>query len=151
MENVEWKYQDGESLAHISELTVNSKTVLSPFHSTTTREDATYLSVVGSNRREPSINISAESLSKTTLDQIGQSIESANALMGRLNEKKSQSHKDINLIYPLMPKKYEIKNGQKKQYNFIPRIDNLQITTLVDVELQCNADAIIPPIPSSIM
>lgn len=151
MENVEWKYQDGESLAHISELTVNSKTVLSPFHSTTTREDATYLSVVGSNRREPSINISAESLSKTTLDQIGQSIESANALMGRLNEKKSQSHKDINLIYPRIPKKYEIKNGQKKQYNFIPRIDNLQITTLVDVELQCNADAIIPPIPSSIM
>ena len=55
MENVEWKYQDGESLARINELTVNSKTVLAPFHSTTTREDATYLSVVGANRREPTI------------------------------------------------------------------------------------------------
>ena len=150
MEKIEWKYRDDESLARINELIVNSKTVLAPFHSTTTREDSTYLSVVGANRREPSINISSESLSKTTLDQIGQSIGSADALMGRLNKKKSAAHKDINLIYPRIPKKYEIRNGQKRQYNSIPKINKLQITTLVDIELQCDADVVIPPIPSSI-
>lgn len=150
MENLDWKYQDDESLARISELTVNSKTVLAPFHSTTAREDTIYESIVGSNKRDATISISAEPLSKTTLDQVGQSIDSANDLMKRLTEKKSQSKKDINFIYPRIPKRYEVKNGQEKQYREILQIDNHQITSLVDIELQCDADVIIPPIPSSI-
>lgn len=150
MENIEWEYSDNDSLARVSKLTVDSKTVEGPFHATTRRDDDIYQSVVGSNRRENMINIVPEALSKTTLDAVGNSIDTGNTLIGRLTQKKSGKTGDINIVYTRIPKKYEVKVGKKKMYYSIPTIDQLQITSLVDVSLRCDTDIVIPPIPNAI-
>lgn len=150
METVEWGYSDTDSLARIAILKVNGKTITGPFHAATVRDDEIYTAIVGSNRRSASINVAAEMLSKTTLDQIGTSIEASNNLAKRLTEKKSTRSQDLNLVYPRIPKKYEVKNGEKKQYHSIPKIDELQISSLAHMQLQCDADIVIPPVPSAI-
>ncbi|MCX6778129.1 MAG: hypothetical protein NT157_04555 [Candidatus Micrarchaeota archaeon] len=150
MEDIEWEYLDEDSLARVTKLELNSKTVYTPSHTTTIRDDQTYSAVVGTNRRTPSINVAGEMLTKSTLDLIGKNIDTANDLAGRLIGKKSTSSRDINFIYPRIPKNYEVKNGEKKTYTSIPKIDELQISSLAHIQLQCSADAIIPPIPSAI-
>jgi len=150
MEQIEWEYSDNDSLARVSKLTVASKTVEAPFHATTRRDDDIYTDVVGNNRRQHTINVVPESLSKTTLDSVGNSIDAGNSLIGRLTQKKSEKTGDINIVYTRIPKRYEIKTGSKKMYYTIPTIDQLQITSLVDVALRCDTDIVVPPIPNAI-
>lgn len=149
MEKIEWEYSDNDSLARVSKLTIDSKTVEGPFHATTKRDDDIYQEVVGNNRRENSINVVPEALSKTTLDLIGSSMGAENALISRLTQKRS-IRSDINVVYTRIPKRYEVKTGKNKSYFSIPSINQLQITSLVDVSLQCNTDIVVPPIPNAI-
>jgi hypothetical protein len=150
MEKIDWEYIDDESLARVSTLTVGTKEISAPFHATTVRDDNAYTEIAGTNRRSPCINVAGEMLTNTTLSEIGTNIDVANMLANRLTQKKSSSPQDINLIYPRIPKNYEIKNGEEKSYRSIPEIDELQVSSLAHIQLQCNADIIIPPIPNAI-
>lgn len=150
MVEIEWAYSDNDSLARVSKLTVASKTIEGPFHATTKRDDDIYQDVVGSNRRQNTLNVVPEQLNKTTLDAIGKSIETGNALIGRLTPKKSAKAGDINIVYTRIPKKYEVKVEKKKFYYPIETIDQFQMTSLVDVSLSCDTDVVVPPIPNAI-
>ena len=146
---IEWIAQDSDTLAHTSALKMDGKKIISPLqaassphHSLTRKEFERQMS--GGTSYSPLI-IAGENLKYATLVGVGHNKSTTDQLTQRLKDKMIADK--INLVYPRIPLTCTNEKGVKCQP---PQIDDLRASGIVDVQLEANAHAIIPPIPSGI-
>lgn len=143
---VEWGLEAPETLAHTSVLRINNKRTVGPHHSISARDSEIYRGHVGRDITNNRINIAGEALAFETISAIGRNFNASNALLQRLRAKIVRPGTTINLVFPRIPETQTV-GGSQITYS---TISPMQASTLVDVQLEAGADAIIPPLPGGI-
>jgi len=143
---IDWLAEDyTETLAHSTKLELSGHKTASPQHAHSTR-DIELASDVGKSIGFPKdrLVIAGESLAYQTFKGAGHDASITESLTKRMEAKKIEGR--INLIYPRIPKSYNI--GEK----VVPvnLVDDLQASSLVGVQLEADASAVLPPLPSGI-
>lgn len=139
---VEWSSEAPETLAHTSVLRINSKRAAGPHYSISARDSKICWRHVGRDITNNRINVAGEALTPETISVIGRNFNAANALLQRLRAKIVRPHTTINLVFPRIP----IGDPQTPYTTISP----MQVSALVDVQLEAGADAIIPPLPGGL-
>jgi len=136
---------DTDTLAHVSKIELGNKKAIFPQHALTHSD----YNVFSESNQEDRISkdvmiIVGESLNQSTFQGVGHEATSTNALFSRLKERMISGK--INLVYPRIPNYITQGNSLIK----VDRIDDLQASALVGVQLDLNASAIIVPVPNNI-
>lgn len=143
---VDWLHTDDvNTLARVSEIEFGNKKATFPQHAPT-HSDCNIFSELDqedeiSNR---DMIVVGEPLNQNTLSGVGHEAQVTNDLFSRL--KKKMVHGKMNIVYPRIP------NTVKQGNNIltIEKIDDLQASALVGLQLDLNANAIIVPVPNNI-
>ncbi len=143
---LEWIAEDyTDTLGHATKLKLDGITTVSPQHSHTSR-DLEIASRVGKSVGFPKdrIVVVGESLAHQTFSGVGHRNSITESLTRRLESKKVEGR--INLVYTRIPKSYTVGDNIIQ----VRGIDDLQVSALVGVQLEADASAIIPPLPTGI-
>jgi len=140
---VEWHNADKETtLAHSANIELGSKKASLPQHALT-HSDYQYFS---SEEDVPasSMVFSAENLNHTTFKGVGVNAAITDALFSKMKTKLAKN--TLNLVYMRIANKYETKQGIFP----VTRINDMQASGLVGLQLDLNASAVIVPVPNGI-
>lgn len=143
---VEWTYLDKENtLAHVSEIDLDGKKSFFPQHALT-HSDYNVFSELNQESKIPKncTIIVGEPLTQNTLEGVGYRAEVTNGLFSRLKSK--MIHGKLNLVYPRIPNNVKAGNA----IIAIDRINDLQASALVGIQLDLDANGIIPPVPNNL-
>jgi len=143
---VDWICSDDtNTLAHVAEIELDNKKALFPQHALT-HSDYNIFSEVDREDKISKKNtiVVGEPLNQHTLEGVGHKAEVTDALYNRLRGKMVSGK--INFVHPRIPNM--VKQGDT--VTTITKIDDLQASALVGIQLDLNASAIIPPIPNII-
>lgn len=143
---VEWTYLDNtNTLAHVAEIELDGKKSFFPQHALTHSDYDVFSELNQENKipRDCTI-IVGEPMTQNTLEGVGMQADVTNSLFSRLKLK--MVHGKLNLVYPRVP------NNIKAGNAVIPvnSIGDLQASALVGIQLDLDANAIIPPVPNNI-
>lgn len=143
----EWLYSDNtdQTLAHVSKIELNNKKAVFPQHALTHSDYDVFTELNQEDKiQKDGMIIVGEPLNQNTLDGVGHEAMVTNALFSRLKGKLIRGK--LNLVYPRIP------NAVKQGNTIIEvdRIDDLQASALVGVQLELDANGIIVPVPNNI-
>lgn len=143
--NLEWIAEDSETLAHTAQLEIGGRKTTSPIHAVTSRDLEIYKKVKGSNElNDINIVVAGETLAYSTFMGVGHNRSVTDGLFNRMKAKIVQDK--INLIHPRISKEYKVGT-----LTFSPNgLSPLQTAGLVGIQLEAEASAIIPPLPSGL-
>ena len=143
---VEWSYLDNKNtLARVSEIELDGKKSAFPQHALTHSDYGIY-SGLGKKediRKDPTI-IVGEVLTKDNLAGVGHRSDITNSLLSKIKSKMVK--RKLNLIYQRIPNTINRGNGIFR----VETIDDLQASSLVGIQLDLGANAIITPVPNNI-
>lgn len=143
---IDWLYHDDtNTLARVSEIELNDRKAVFPQHALT-HSDYNIFSELGQEDKisKEEMVVVGEPLNQNTLEGVGHEAQVTNALFSRLKEKIVKGK--INFVYPRIPN--TIKQGNNLMA--IEKIDDLQASALVGIQLDLGASAIIVPVPNNI-
>lgn len=136
---------DTNTLAHVSKIELDSKEAIFPQHALT-HSDYNVFSELGQEDKisKSAMLIIGESLNQNTLEGVGHEAQITDSLFLRLKNKMIKGK--LNLVYPRIPNVIKNGNGIK----MVDRLDDLQASALVGVQLDLDANGIIVPLPNNI-
>ena len=168
---IEWLAEDLETLAHTSKLTISGKSAVTPQvaqasplvpvqappppsarppgaphvaspqrAATSTEQDA-----FGFEVPKNALVLVGESLTRQTIEGLGKSAGSTDALIGRLKAKVVPDR--INIVYPRIPVGLDAGDPTRLP---IPPLTRHQVSALVDVQLEVDSPFVIPPLQSGL-
>jgi hypothetical protein len=141
---VKWLFnEESNTLGHVSELTLEGKTVRSPQHALSPNEIEA-IAETGLKAINDNIVICGESLDYSTFQGIGKQATVSDSLINRFKNKTVSGK--INLVYIRIPSEYNLKGSSYP----VKGVDDLQASAIVGAQLEADASAIIPPIPNGI-
>ena len=142
----EWIYSDEtNTLAHVSQIEMDNKKAVFPQHALT-HSDYNIFSELDQIEKisKDSLMVIGEPLSPNTFTEVGHISQTTESLFLRLKRKMIGGR--INWVYPRIPN--TIKQGNT--ITTVDRIDDLQASALVGIQLDLNANGIIVPVPNNI-
>jgi hypothetical protein len=143
--NLEWLAEDNGTLCHISKLVLEGKDNISPLHALSKRDIIIIKnSGISNGVMNTNLVVAGETLAHSTFEGAGTNSAITEALLKRT---KSRMVKDkINLVHLRISKEYEI----GKMIVPVAKISEIQASALVGVQLEADASAITPPLPSGL-
>ena len=145
----EWLYSDNtDTLAHVSKIELNNRKAVFPQHALTHNDYDVFAELNQEDKiQKDGMIIVGEPLNQSTLDGVGHEATVTDALFSRLKGKLIQGK--LNLVYPRIPN--AVKQGNTVIE--VDRIDDLQASALVGIQLELDANGIISrvSIPSFIL
>lgn len=145
--DLEWIAEDdSNTIGHASKMKLEGRNIISPLHMLTNRdlEIASRVDMAKDLNDTPVI-MAGESLSYDNFIGVGNNSVTTDAIYKRIKAKIIPDK--ANLVHLRVPSHYELDNGNVYNVN---RLNLLQITGLVGIQLEAGANVITPPIQQGI-
>ncbi len=144
--NLEWIAEDMKNtLGHVSKMTIDGKTVLSPHHAMTSKDYEIVNQVKRTNElKDSNLVVNGEILGYSTFKGVGVDSKTTDDLFKRLSGKVVKDKP--NIVYTRIPESHTIDDI------LIPvnKVSELQTSGLVGIQIDSGASVIIPPLQTGI-
>ena len=143
---IEWIYPDTKNtLARVSEIELDGKKSTFPQHALTHSDYSIYSTLDRKDEiKKDHTIVVGEFLTKDTLAGVGHRSDITDSLLSKIKSK--MVDRKLNLIYQRIPNTINKGNGIFP----VEMIDDLQASSLVGIQLDLGANAIITPVPNNI-
>jgi hypothetical protein len=143
--NLEWLAEDSGTLGHLSKLKLEGISSISPLHALSKRDvDIIKSSGISNGVMNTNLFVAGESLAYSTFEGVGNNPSITDALFVRTKNKIVKNK--INLIHFRISKEYDI----GKTTIPVTKVSEIQTSALVGIQLEADASAITPPLPSGL-
>jgi hypothetical protein len=142
---LEWLAEDNGTLGHLSKLEIEGIKSISPLHALSKRDvDILKNSGITNGVLNTNLFVAGESLAYSTFEGIGNNTSITDALFQRTKNKIVKNK--INLVHFRISKEYEV----GKNVLPVSKVSEIQASALIGVQLEANASAVTPPLPSGL-